>query len=102
MFWEYKALPEYVKSISYEEMLKYNVKIEYRNQCALNERLFVSYSGCFLYIQIFLKGVINSKFTFTIALYSNLLKTFPLHPITKIYKKPKIKKHILKFKIERN
>lgn len=56
MFQEYKTLPEYVKYISYEEMPKYNTKIEYRNQCALNERLFVSCSGRFLYIQIFLKG----------------------------------------------
>ena len=56
MFQEYKTLTEYVKSISHEEKLNKNTKIEYRNQCALNERLFVSYSGCFLYIQIFLKG----------------------------------------------
>ena len=54
MFREYKALPEYVKSISYEEMLNKNTKIEYRNQCALNERLFSFLFGAlFIYTDFF-------------------------------------------------
>ena len=75
MFQEYKTLPEYVKSISYEEKLNKNTKIENRNQSTLNEKLFVSYSGCFLYIQIFLKGGDKpNKFTiYPLAIFKRLL-----------------------------